>query len=289
MATPSSQSEQIAASVLKVLNSHGHSFQYAVVRRLEDLYCEKRSPWFIDGVEFPVSAGGQTTHIDFILKSKSGRTYIVAECKRADPAKARWCFARAPYTSRNPRPMEVVFEQFSLNELGLVTRRAMPAYASEAVYHLGFELKTGETGDGKGHRSQTINEAVTQVLRGTSGLINHLQETASSQPKAAHLIRFVPVIFTTAQINVTNVDLGEADLRTGNLSPQAVQTESCNAIWFTHNRSPALKPNARSTTALSDFNEFSSALRNEFARSVAIVSTDGIDEFLSWDLEEWLW
>jgi hypothetical protein len=125
MAKPSSQSEQIAASVLKVLNSHGHRFQHAVVRRLEDLYCEKRSAWFIDGVEFPVSAGGQTTHIDFILKSKSGRTYIVAECKRADPAKARWCFARAPYTWRNPRPMEVIFEQFSLNELGLVTRRAI--------------------------------------------------------------------------------------------------------------------------------------------------------------------
>jgi len=52
----------------------------------------------------------------------------------------------------------------------------MPAYANEGAYHLGFELRTGETGDGKGQRSQAIYEAVTQVLRGTSGLINHLQE-----------------------------------------------------------------------------------------------------------------
>jgi hypothetical protein len=289
MATPSNQPEQIAASVLKLLNSHGYSFQHAVIRLLDNLHSEGRSRWLIDGVEFPVSAGGHTTHIDFILKSRTGRTYIVVECKRADPAKAKWCFTRAPYTSRNPRPTEVIFEQFSFNELGLVTRRAMPAYANEGVYHLGFELRTGETGDSKGQRNQAINEAVTQVLRGTSGLINHLQETVSSHPATTQLIRFVPVIITTAQICVTEIDLGGADLRTGNLSPQAVQIDNPTSIWFTHNRSPALKPNAPSTTARSDFNDFSAALRNEFARSVAIISTDGIEDFMSWNLEEWLW
>lgn len=141
MADTSNQSDQIAASVLKTLNSHGYSFQYSVVRRLDHLHAEERSRWLIDGVEFPVTAGGQTTHIDFILKSKTGRTYIVVECKRADPAKAKWCFTRAPYTTRNPRSTEVIFEQLSFNELGLVTRRAIPAYANEGVYHLGFELR----------------------------------------------------------------------------------------------------------------------------------------------------
>lgn len=289
MATASSQSEQIGASVLKLLNSHGYSFQHAIIRLLDNLFSEGRSRWLIDGVEFPVTAGGQTTHIDFILKSKTGRTYIVVECKRADPAKAKWCFTRVPYTSRNPRSTEVIFEQFSFNELGLVTRRAMSAYANEGVYHLGFELRTGETGDSKGQRNQAINEAVTQVLRGTSGLINHLQETVSSRPEKDQLIRFVPVIITTARTCVTDLDLGNADLGTGNLSPQTVKIDNPNAIWFMHNRSPALKPNAPSTTARSDFNNFSAALRNEFARSVAIISTDGIEEFMSWDLEEWLW
>jgi len=288
MATLSSQSEQIAVSVLKLLNAHGYSFQHTVIRLLENLFSEGKSRWLIDGVEFPVTAGGQTTHIDFILKSKTGRTYMVVECKRADPAKAKWCFTRAPYTMRNPRPTEVIFEQFSLNALGLVTRRAMPAYANEGPYHLGLELRTGEIGDGKGQRNQAINEAITQVLRGTSGLINHLEETASRRPETT-LIRFVPVIVTTAEICVSNIDIGGADLRTGNLPHQEVQIDSPNSIWFTHNRSPALKPNAPSATATSDFNNFSAALRNEFARSVAIINTDGIEEFMSWDLEEWLW
>ncbi len=286
MDTVSSESDQIAASLLKLLNSHGHSFQYAVVRRLDQLHSEEKSRWFIDGVEFPVEVGGQTTHIDFILKSKTGRTYIVAECKRADPAKARWCFIRAPYTSRNPRPKEVLFEQFSYNELGLVTRRAVHAYANEDGYHLGFELRTGKKGDGE---PRTISEAVSQVLRGTSGLINHLQATAAGQPKTTQLIRFVPIIITTANLFTSKADLGEASLKTGNLSPDAVETEPCEAIWFTHNRSPALEPNAPSTTESSDFNQFSSALRNEFARSVAIINAEGLDSFMSWDLEEWLW
>jgi hypothetical protein len=287
--TVSSEPDQIAASLLKLLNSHGHGFQYAVVRRLDQLYSEGKSRWFIDGVEFPVTVGDQTTHIDFILKSKTGRTYIVAECKRADPAKARWCFVRAPYTSRNPRPTEVLFEQVSCNELGLVTRRAIRAYAKEDGYHLGFELRTGRKGNGESQQGRTINEAVSQVLRGTSGLINHLQDAAPGQPKTTHLIRFIPVIITTARIFITKADLGEANLKTGNLSPEALMVEPCDAIWFTHNRSPALKPNAPSTTGSSDFNQFSSSLRNEFSRSVAIISADGLDSFMSWNLEEWLW
>jgi hypothetical protein len=287
MGTPPDHSDQIAASLLKSLNSHGHSFQYAVVRRVDQLNSEGRSRWLLDGVEFPVIAGGQTTHIDFILRSKSGRTYIVAECKRADPAKARWCFAHAPYTRRNPRPKELIFDQFSCNQFGLVTHTAVAAHADAGVYHLGFELRTGETGDGVGQRGQAINEAVTQVLRGTSGLINHLQDTAPRGPETTQLIRFIPVVITTAQIFVTNADLGEADLQTGNLPLEAVKVEPSDGIWFTHNRSPVLKPKAPSATAFSDFNEFSSALRNEFSRSVAIISAAGIDEFLSLDMEEW--
>jgi hypothetical protein len=76
--------------------------------------------------------------------------------------------------------------------------------------------------------------------------------------------------------------------KTTDLGKTQVQIDNPTSIWFTHNRSPALKPNAPSTTTHSDFNNFSAALRNEFARSVAIVSTDGIEEFMSWNLEEWL-
>ena len=289
MGSPTDHAEQIAAGLLKSLNSHGHSFQHAVLRRVHNLFSEGKSSWIFDASEFPVITGGQTTHIDFILKSKSGRTYIVAECKRADPARSRWCFARASYTMHNPRPKEVIFEQFSCNQIGLVTRRAIAANTDEGIYHLGFELKTGETGDGHGQRGPASNEAIAQVLRGTSGLINHLQDTAPLQPKTTQSIRFIPVVITTAQIYVTNADLSEADLQTGNLSSEAVKIEKSDGIWFTHNRSPSLKPNAPSTTAFSDFNEFSAALKNEFARSVAIISTDGIDNFLSRDLEEWLW
>lgn len=79
----------------KVLNSHGHSFQHAVLRRLEQLHTDHKSKWVIDGVEFPVFAG-QTTHTDFILKETSGRTLLVAECKADTLLQARFRFERSP-------------------------------------------------------------------------------------------------------------------------------------------------------------------------------------------------
>jgi len=280
--------KDITASLRKLLNSHGHGFQYAVLRRLEQLHTDHKSKWIIDGVEFPVFAGGQTTHIDFILKGASGRTLLVVECKRSDPATANWCFVQAPYTARNPKTTEVIFEQFSWNELGLVTRVAIPAYANDPVCHLGFELRTGKSGDGVGGRNQTINDAVSQVLRGTSGLLNHLQESAIGQPKSIQLVRVIPLIITTAEIFITTADLGSADLHTGTLPAEAISTKKVTNVWFTHNRSPALKPTAP-LTGRAKFNDLSSALRSEFARSIAIVNSEGIDDFMSWDLEEWLW
>src|SRR5436309_3010923 len=94
-------SPQIVASLRKVLNSHGHGFHYAVVRRAEELLSSRQSTWLFDGVEFPVTTAGQITHVDFILRSRTGRTLMIAECKRADPAKALWCFAKGAYTWRN--------------------------------------------------------------------------------------------------------------------------------------------------------------------------------------------
>jgi hypothetical protein len=113
----------------------------------------------------------------------------------------------------------------------------MPAYANEGAYHLGFELRTGETGDGKGPKSQAINEVVTHVLSGPSGLINHLQATVSSRP-----VKICAGNNYHGPNMCTDLDLGKADLGSGNLSPQTVQIDNPHVIWFTHNRSPALKP-----------------------------------------------
>jgi hypothetical protein len=287
--------EQISASLRKVLNSHGHGFHFAVLERGAQLSFEERSKWIFEGSEFPVSVRGQTTHVEFVLTTRSGRTIIVAECKRADPALAVWCFAQNPYTLRDPSEHEVVFERvMRASESSEPVRKSIIAYSHDKrVYHLGFQLKTNQQGDGNGQRRSAINEAVTQVLRSTSGIMSYLSSDADLLKESEGTATVIPVIFTTAQLWTTNVDLGKADLESGNLDLDAVKAQKVDWIWFTHNRSPELSPELRMLKPevfglMRSINRFSDALRHEFARSVAIISTAGIDSFLCWDVEKWL-
>ena len=153
------------------------------------------------------------------------------------------------------------------------------------IYHLGVELKTGTSGDGTSHGKSAINQSVTQVLRGSSGLINHLFVNTHPAFQKKTVVRFIPAIFTTAQLWVTQADLGGAELATGDLPNKAVRPTKVGWIWYNHNRSPnlrhALEWNGSET-------ELAEELKVEFARSIAIVSTDGIDNFLGRDMEEWL-
>ncbi len=285
------QSELISASLRKVLNVHGHGFHHAVIRRVDELFSSKRSRWIFDGAEFPVLAAGHTTHVDFILRS--GQTVVVCECKRADAAKALWCFARSPYTWRNASSQELIFDDLECNSTKEVSRKPHFGHTQREIYHLGFELKTGQKGDGGGQSSSAIDQAISQVQRGTSGLINHFYNAVRASdyswlklPDSNRTIRFVPAIFTTAQIWVTDVDLGAADLTTGELANGVVQAQQIDWVWFTNHRSPGLKPDINLEREGNPFGELAFDLRRDFARSVAIISPSGIDNFLTMNLEE---
>ncbi len=277
-------SGQISAGLRKVLNSHGHAFQYAVLRQAEKIYQDGNKNWVLDAAEFPVEVKENTTHIDFILRSRSNRTYLVAECKRADPARARWCFVKSPYTWRNSFNDEIIFDEFLCSPVSAVSQQPRAITSDKGPYHLGFELKTERSGDGHVQGNTTgINQAIAQVLRGTSGLINHMfyysRRTYNSETK----LRFIPVVFTTAELWVTEVDLGVADLTTGDLRPEDVQARKIEWLWFNHNRSINLRHNLNWET---DVNDLSIELMKDFTRSIAIISTEGLDSFLKMDIEE---
>ena len=80
----------------KRLDQHGYGFQYALIRHLR----EKGLSWYLQATEFPVEVGEKHTRIDFVLKYGSRNVYLVAECKRANPALSNWCFIRAPKESQ---------------------------------------------------------------------------------------------------------------------------------------------------------------------------------------------
>jgi hypothetical protein len=124
-----------------------------------------------------------------------------------------------------------------------------------------------------------INDAAAQVLRGTNGLINHLWEKRRQIP---HSRLFVPVVFTTAEIWTSATDLRDSEIKSGRVTVEAATRQPW--VWFTHNQSPDLRHKVDREDETADL---SLSLRDEFARSIAIVGVDGIDAFLGTYPDAW--
>ena len=164
------------ADIRKYLNSHGHAFQYAVIRRCYELTQEHRSVWTFVAAEFPVGLQN-TIHIDFVLRSRDSRVYLVAECKRADPSRANWCFIKA---RRNHSVDELVFQEIEYGPGGAVSKPRQRSAGIENC-HLGFDLRTASPGEGtSGGGSAAIKDATNRVLRALNGLVDHLFPSANA-------------------------------------------------------------------------------------------------------------
>lgn len=279
------ESKRISEGLRKVLNAHGYNFQYAILRYAETLFSSGDLDWVFEAAEFPVITGGETTHIDFMLRSRSGSTYLVAECKRVDPARGNWCFARVPYTRRDSLGNKLIFDQFRCRPVHLLTQEPLIHTTNRSVYHLGLELKTEMKGNGTSQPGPAINQAITQVMRGTSGLINYLFKLGNPSYKEQKLIKIISAIFTTAQLWVTEADLGAAEITTGELPLEAVQAERADWIWCNYNRSPSLRHDLEWGNIRDNL---SKELEYEFTRSIAIISPKGIENFLKTRPEEFL-
>lgn len=285
----------VSLNLAKVLNRNGFSFQYSVVRRADNLIKEDKSRWQLEGTEIPVGARNDVTHVDFICRyrnryqAQSFRLFLIAECKRADPARGYWCFAKSPYTWRNRRHSAVQFDVIRrFSDIPQFTSSSRITPVSREITELGLEIKTGDKGDGLGTNDKSaINKAVSQVLRGCGGFIDYVCDPIKH--KENHILEmdtdniFIPVIFTTARLFVTETDIGSADLRSGFLPKNSVDVQERDWIWLNHNRSIHLSHNL---TFDYKANERENLYYREFTRSVAIVGPNGINSFFQANFEE---
>lgn len=288
---------RIANSFESTLNMHGHSFHQAVLRRQEELKNKTRkSNWNLFGMEVPVVCKNETTHIDIVnedrSRSRSGNRdyYLVGECKRVNPAKGHWCFSNSKYSWRNHDSPLAQFDMVTcFSELPQYNATTKSRHTERGVYNLGLEVKTGEIGDSIGHKPQAINTSIGQVLKGASGFINYLcDETRSPILTVDRPAIIIPVIFTTARLFTTSIDLGEAKLEDGLLPKGLVTVEEVDWLWFNENRSPHLSHNIRFDARVIDSSEaYLNEQFRDFTRTIAIVSSSGIDHFLSFDMNEW--
>ena len=111
--------KNVETGFMKVLNLHGYGFHYSVLKLASELYANGSSKWFFEAAEFPVQVQGLGTRIDFVLQHvDSPSFYLLAECKRVNPALSNWCFARAPFVRRN-RSEEAMFLEHFHEECGI--------------------------------------------------------------------------------------------------------------------------------------------------------------------------
>ncbi|MBZ5554236.1 MAG: hypothetical protein LAO21_16080 [Acidobacteriia bacterium] len=263
------------------LNRQGHPFQYSVLRRAEELFRANKSKWVFEATEFPVEVQQFGTRVDFVLKHfNSSPYYILAECKRANPAFSDWCFAYAPYYRRNRSKRIFVMEHAELGENRKLRSRAaiVDLHDGPKPYQIAVEIKSGKRGDATGQIKGTIEEAATQVCRALNGML----EIFMRNPNCLELretVDLLPVIFTTAQIWVSDVDLGAADLRTGEIDISQSNLQRAKWIIYQYHASPGLKhtvPPVNKSAGLGQLME------REYVRMIPIVCSEGIDEFLLW-------
>ena len=277
------------------LNIHGYGFQYAVLKVAQ--HCDN-SPWIFEVAEFPVEINGKSTHIDFILSSRNEPFFMVAECKRADPALSNWCFVKSPYVSRKVNRSEKLVREV------IISRKyssGPPMFiidwqsGFEKIYRLGFEVKSGEKGDGKFGRGQ-FNDAITQVLRGHNGLINffslELQKTnlmpLGGRFREIDYAAFLPVIFTTAKLWVSDVNLSDADINSGNIGEPYDSLVQKEWLFYHYSQTPDI---SHPLDGMSKIDDLSDALYLDYSRTIPIVNASGIQSFLSntlWrDPDDW--
>ena len=277
MTDQQSSLDSTGASLRKLIESHGHAFQYHCMRQGEQEFAAKRSSWLFEVAEFPVEVRNAQTRIDFILSRRDRPWYLLAECKRADPARSKWAFARAPYVRRNRIPEPYIAERVYNNQ-GVAGADGVPVgHYFDKAYHVGLELKTGEKGDQSGAGRNAIEEAASQVSRALSGFVNFLGGNL-------HLLRgdqtvFVfPVIFTTAELWTTEADIGDVVPATGKLLSEV---EAARADWvaFQYHLSPGVKHPLRPSTIGQSIGEILDA---EYLRTILVVSATAIPKFLAW-------
>jgi hypothetical protein len=282
-------SETVRNSFQTELNLHGYGFQFSVLKMVQELRKEEKSKWWFRVSEFPVAVQGSGTKIDFILcrqVSEFWRSEMICECKRVNPAKANWCFIRAPYIHRGHpqresyRLLESAILSPRGNELRVYTDANSFAYDAR---HVAVAVTSSGKGDSNpGSRYQTqIEDAATQVMRGVNGYI----ETLSSNPQLLDptgeqdsIVKLVPVIFTTATLWSSHSDLAAADLATGKIDLGLSKFETVPWLWYQYNVSPGLKHSRRPVEKKKQIEDL---MQDEYIRSIAIVSSDGIADFLS--------
>lgn len=285
-------SQQVGQRFLTALNQHGYPFHQTVLKIAEDARVKRRSYWRVKASEFPVEVRGYGTRIDVILEHDNPWVLLLAECKRANPALSNWCFSRASWTPCGASTKQLFIEGIVQTQTGAYYTEIYRAARAD-VYHIALEVRTDATGDTRGSGRGAIEDAASQICRGSNGFAEFLKAEPSflcdvSSARNVDEIRGIartlflfPVIFTTARLWVSDEDLGTLNLSDNHYELADLAVREVPWVVYHYHQSPGLKHSIRSRQETSELGEY---LYDVFVRTIFIVNAQKVEDFLGSDI-----
>ena len=275
--------EEVSAGLRKLIDAHGHAFQYAALRCAQELAVEQRSRWTFYATEIPVEVKGSGTRVDFVLEHRDRPIFLVVECKRVNPRKSRWGFARAPFVHRERFDLEPYVAERVEREGHAVLAEGICTDWRKDVYHVAYEMKVNEKGEAQGGSKNAIEEASTQVIRSMNGFASFLLQNTKllgtvftgDRLERKEAILF-PVIFTTADLWTTEANLSTADPLSGELTNDLTAT-AVDWLIYQYNMSPGLRHGIQGRPSADTIGK---VMDRDYIRTISIVSAKGIPAFL---------
>jgi hypothetical protein len=270
----------------QAVNRQGYAFQNAVLQKLHELVDTGASRWRMEVAEFPTEVAGLGTRIDFVLSAHRTDIWLLAECKRVNPAYGEWFFVPTSYlahewTGRFIAEVVTVADRPDIRGIhpllsgGVVIR----PYSQASYFHRGFQVKTGKQGDPSGGTGDAIEEAASQVTKGLNGMVEFLDRNLYHLgPNRRRIL--IPVIFTTARLYTTTTDMASAKVGTGEMDPAALNPEPVPFLFYQYPLSPGIKHSKQSrVAATAESARLPLAMASEFLRTVVVVNAAGIEKF----------
>lgn len=267
--------------------AQGYAFQHRALAEAMTAFSEMGSEWILEVTEFPVQATSDT-RVDFILRNKSAPVFLTVECKRTNPAFSQWLFAKALYRSRKRRPgrdriyIDGVFKYAARHSATVsIPAKMEPVVhtiaAPQSTYQICVASRTQKNGDLTGGGRDAFEKTVRQASRGTSGLINYfIDDPRTVEAGQAHLV--IPVVFTTADLIVTEINLAEkADLH-GEIDATDLEPSTTDWLYYEYHVEAGVHHKLQGQLhgeSLSD------ALDRKFTRTIPVVNANSIGRFLS--------
>ncbi|MEW4570096.1 hypothetical protein AB1L88_19700 [Tautonia sp. JC769] len=276
--------EPTPSDVAKTLSHHGHAFHHRSIRAAQDAFVSQQSGWAFHVAEFPVEVRERQTRIDYVLKHRSGRDYLVVECKRVYDKFRRWCFTRVPYERRGNGLTQLIRERVRWSPManGLIAEIRKEHHVGN-TQNLGFELKDDKvsgSGGGNGGRG-AIEDAATQVCLGLNGLIEYHLAKSRRCEYTNFDATIMPVILTTAKLYEVEVDLHSASLETGQVDDgQVSKPQEVPWVLYQYPVSPGLRHPIYVVGEEADPTNLGKVLEADYVRTIAVVQGEHFGEFL---------